>query len=533
MRSLLSLSSLTAALLLADIVIAEPLKLDFSKKTRRSNPGALRKRQTTGTAPAEISNAEGGAQYLINITVGTPPQSLAVQLDTGSSDLWVPAANAALCSNKKAGGCPNGVYDSRKSSSYRLVNTDFNMTYYDPSDYDQGDYVVDTVGLGGNVSISKVQFGNANKLVDNTGVMGVSFAAGENICSYKGMCSDIVPTVPDALRQQGTIDRVAYSIYLNDLSSDTGSILFGGIDSSKYTGDLIALPMQKDYTGNVTDFSVTLTSVSVRQADGTITQVSDSNLAVPAVLDTGTFDTELPADIADKIIRGMGAVNVQGVSMVPCRYSKGNATIIYQFGGSEGPKIEVPLSEMIINAGFEFGDRSNGCFLGIDAIQTNLGGIILFGDTFLRSAYVVFDLENEIIAMAQAAPGSSPGSGSSGKVTAIPSGTGLPGVSVTASQTAIISTPTANGGGAIGQAGGRSTVDTAAPATGTPTFNLGSAISTTGGAIPGPTGQSQQSGSSGGGGGSSSSSKAGAMPTAASGSMAAAAVGVFGAILAL
>ena len=72
---------------------------------------ALNKRglfERADSVTAELTNARTQGLYFANVTVGTPAQALALQIDTGSSDVWVPAAEAALCSNAREGGCPNG-----------------------------------------------------------------------------------------------------------------------------------------------------------------------------------------------------------------------------------------------------------------------------------------------------------------------------------------------------------------------------------------------------------------------------------------
>ena len=450
----------------------EPLRLDFTKRCIRTEARPLSSR----SLDQPLLNGQGGLEYWVNITIGTPPQSLSVQLDTGSSDLWIPSNAAPICADQDGvSGCTNGAFQPSDSSTYKLLAHDFNMSYYDPSDNDSGDYFTDTVTMG-SATLPELQMGLALTAVDSIGVMGISFASGETICWEHGECDRIVPTVVDALKAANYTQRVAYSMYLNDLESDSGSILFGAIDTSRYSGPLIALPMQPDGQGNVTDFSVSLTSVSIRTANGKTQKLSTPELAVPALLDSGTFDTELPASIANAIISGMGAVTVDGSAIVPCRYTYADATIVFDFGGPGGPQISVPMSEMVVDAGFTFSDGSEACYLGVDAVDDSLGGSIILGDTFLRSAYVVYDLENQIIGLAQAKFNVT-----DSNIIAVPSGTGLPGVSSTAAVT--VKTAAASLNAPVGGPAGASTTAIASGTqyvTGTPTFDLGPGISSTG-----------------------------------------------------
>jgi hypothetical protein len=145
-------------------------------------------------------------------------------------------------------------------------------------------------------------------------------------------------------------------------------------------------------------------------------------------------------------------------------------------GGPGGPQISVPMSEMVVDAGITFSDGSKACYLGIDAVDESLGGSIILGDTFLRSAYVVYDLENQVIALAQAKFNVTDSS-----VVPIPSGTGLPGVSTTAT----VAVATTIAGNLTAPVGGPASATATASAsgtsiqTGTPTFDLGPGISAT------------------------------------------------------
>jgi hypothetical protein len=157
-------------------------------------------------------------------------------------------------------------------------------------------------------------------------------------------------------------------------------------------------------TGNLTSFTVAFTSLSIKDSTGN-TKLTNENIAVPAILDSGTTDTFLPDDLASDIISGVGAIpdDVYGW-VVPCSLAESKAVFTFGFGGSKGPNIDVPVGEFVLpltddnNNPLTFDDGTQACSFGIEAAQ---GRPILFGDTFLRSAYVVYDLEANQIALAQ------------------------------------------------------------------------------------------------------------------------------------
>jgi hypothetical protein len=85
---------------------------------------------------------ERGFAYYLNIFVGTPGQLQTVQLDTGSSDLFVTSSTAAYCQEST---CMGGTFDSSKSPTSQIVAPDaFNITFMDGST-DFGDLISDVV----------------------------------------------------------------------------------------------------------------------------------------------------------------------------------------------------------------------------------------------------------------------------------------------------------------------------------------------------------------------------------------------------
>ena len=174
------------------------------------------------------------------------------------------------------------------------------------------------------------------------------------------------------------------------------------MDSDKYTPPLIGLPIVPQ-TGEqqITHMNVEFTSLTVN-ADGR-TSVLQDNVVRSAILDSGTTITLLPPDLAEIFLDFMGAVNDPNIpqALVACDLAGSDAEFVYQFGGSEGPTISVPVTDLVEPhiPGLQFRDGSDACLLGVQAEPIDF---LLLGDTFLRSAYVVYDLESRQIAMAQA-----------------------------------------------------------------------------------------------------------------------------------
>ncbi|EXJ91285.1 hypothetical protein A1O1_04395 [Capronia coronata CBS 617.96] len=440
------------------------LKLDVERRAPLDRR-LVRRQNSDGSFDAPVTQNTNKLEYLVNITVGTPAQRLAVTLDTGSSDLWVPAASAPLC---RKGGCDAGTFDPSASSTYNVIDEGgFNITYAAPGDSDAGDWATDTITVGGSDPIRDQQIGVALSLFDSHGVMGVGFDTNEaNNPSPDG----VYPSVMDNLQSAGIINRKAYSLYLNDLQANKGSIIFGGIDTTKYTGDLVALPLQAGPEGYVSEFYVTLTSVSFTDHTGQTTQLSPEGYAQSVLLDSGTSQTLLTDDVFSALANGFGAVDIgQGSYVVPCKFAGINGTISYSFGGDGGVTIDVPVSQVVGNLEFppeNFADKSGGCDFGFGP---PIGGFSILGDTFLRSAYVVYDISNGVAALAQAAENRT----STSSIAVIPTGTTIPGASVTATATGTqIPDAQATEEPAVPTA---SVQGTSLVLTGTPTFNLGAA----------------------------------------------------------
>lgn len=330
--------------------------------------------------------------YFVNATLGTPPQALRLHLDTGSSDLWVNTPSSTLCQQQSQPCQYAGSYTANDSSTYEYIGSYFNISYVDGSGA-SGDYVSDTITLDGQ-KLDRLQFGIGYTSSSSQGILGIGYEINEvqvgraQKSPYKNLPSQMVA--------DGLIKSNAYSLWLNDLESNSGSILFGGVDSAKYTGKLETLPIQSQ-SGVFAEFLITLTGLEL----GSDTIGGDMALAV--LLDSGSSLTYLPDDIVQDIYSVVSARYdaEEGVAYVPCAFVDDQRKLTFKFSS---PTIAVEMNELVLDLVTASGKRptfedgTTACLFGIAPAGR---GTNVLGDTFLRSAYVVYDLENNEISLAQ------------------------------------------------------------------------------------------------------------------------------------
>jgi len=214
-----------------------------------------------------------------------------------------------------------------------------------------------------------------------------------------------IPTIPDALYDAGYISSRSYSLYLDDIEEQKGSILFGGIDTAKFTGDLITLATQVDlsgdaHNGNYVRQDVRLTSIS-GTVNGTFTQLSESNYSATVTIDSGTAGFDLPDPFYSAIVDGLPIVqDDQGNNVIPCKYAAWDAFLTTEFSGADGTSvsIDIPLAQFIVTdweqseGGYNSTTQANVdgeevCLFTLDYTEETDG--MLLGDPLFRSAYIV------------------------------------------------------------------------------------------------------------------------------------------------
>lgn len=314
--------------------------------------------------------------YLTNITIGTPPQQVTVDVDTGSSDLWVPGAGTTS---------KYGTYDNTHSSTYQKDKSGFQIGYGDGSSA-SGDWATETVNIGG-FDVTSLEFGDATTQNVGQAILGVGFK-GNEASSQVGSQPFTYDNLPLKMKEEGIINKAAYSLYLNSAEATSGSILFGAIDHAKYSGELATLDIVNiDDSGSSTAeavaFFVDLQKISSNGQDIT-TQT------YPALLDSGTTLIYAPQSVADSFGKQYGTYNSQvGGYVTSCETT--GSDFSFQFNGAT---INVPFSDILFSTG-----SGDSCLVGVLSSSANY---YILGDTFLRSAYVYYDIDDSQIGIAQA-----------------------------------------------------------------------------------------------------------------------------------
>ncbi|PMD56141.1 acid protease, partial [Hyaloscypha bicolor E] len=315
------------------------------------------------------------------VGIGTPPQSVEVLLDTGSSELWV----NPTCSNAwDPSGCNlNGFYNPASSSTSQSLNTAFSIQYGIGSA--SGVYYTDNIAMGG-AKIVAQQFGDASTSMSQMeGIMGIGW--GKNVDTNY---SNII----DQLAAQGVTRSRAFSLNLASIDVAQGTIIFGGVDTMKYKGALEKRPIIPYY--QAPDFYprywIYMTSLGVTVPGSSVSNpVTTPTINQPIFPDSGSTWCYLPSALFAGLLSFFPSAVNQGGSQytVPCSLRNQVGTIDFGFGGTT---IHVSYYE------FFWFDGAQCWLAAVPSTQFSL-----LGDSFMRSAYIVYDQDNSNVLLAQAA----------------------------------------------------------------------------------------------------------------------------------
>lgn len=400
--SLIPLLSIIPTFTLAKNVANEGFKIDFVAE--RNSDHSISKRKYSSLRKrseeyADFTLTNEDTFYMANISLGTPSQELSVLLDTGSADLWVMSSDNSYCSTEI--DCDTyGTFDVEKSTSYKYNNSDFNIQYADDT-MAIGDWGTDTLTIGDS-TLKKFSFALANETNSTIAVLGVGFRGLETTALQQYTENPYTyANLPEALVEAGLINSKVYSLYLNDKDATSGSILFGAVDHDKYSGSLETVQIINTSGGSSPiKLEITLSGIKYNTSTGTTKTLTSTKF--PALLDSGTTLTYFPPTLASTIAKAVGGSysSTVGAYVMNCE-SSDNIAIDFNFTGAI---ISVPLANFFIQVTYSSGGiaTSGGDEICAIGILGNSENAFILGDSFLRAAYAVYDLDNFQISLANA-----------------------------------------------------------------------------------------------------------------------------------
>ncbi|EXJ71608.1 uncharacterized protein A1O5_05416 [Cladophialophora psammophila CBS 110553] len=315
--------------------------------------------------PNAMAINEDGNDYTYFSTVkfGSKGQEMYMLIDSGSANTWV------MGSNCKSNACQiHNTYGSEDSSTMQTTTQAWSMTY--GTGQVEGVVVKDTVRLA-NYTI-ELGFGLASSASDDfnnypmDGILGLGRPASDALGS---------PTIMQVLKDKAHLSANILGIHLQRSSDGTkdGQITFGGIDLSKFNGEL-------SYSKTIND-----NSWQIAASDAGVDSKSVGFQSKTAIIDTGTSYILMPPSDADALHQLIPGSSQNGeIYTVPCSSS---ANVYFTISGV---KYSVSPQDYI---GKQSGS-SGSCQSNIIGHQAFGLDDWILGDVFLKNVYTVLDFDN-------------------------------------------------------------------------------------------------------------------------------------------
>lgn len=355
-----------------------------SSENERPSPSAY----STATGQASGTGFQTGqvtaspqtddSEYLVPVQIGTPAQTLNMDIDTGSADLWV--FSNSLPSSESSG---HTLFDSSSSTSFTPYADGTWQIQYGDGSTASGNVGFDEVVIGGAtvtkqaIEIATQVAGSFESDTANDGLVGLAFSSINTVQPQQQQT--FFENLKGQLRQY---------LFTANLEEDaTGTYTFGEIDPSQYTGDIHSTPIDNSHGFWQIPFGT-------YYING---QAAECTTCSPVVIDTGSSLLLLDTDIVSAFYQSVGGQfsSQQGGYVYDC------SRTLPDLGLTVGNfTATVPGSSLL------YAEVGPGTCFG--AVQGNGGqGTNIFGDAFLKNFFAVFDGDALSFGVAEKAASSS------------------------------------------------------------------------------------------------------------------------------
>lgn len=327
---------------------------------------------------AGVDVTDAGVTYTASVGVGSPATQYTLLIDTGSSNTWVGAAKKYVKTNtsKSTGARVNVSYGSGQFS---------------------GNEFTDTVTLGPGLVIENQSIGVASTAQGFDGVDGILGIGPVDLTSGTLSTGQPIPTVTDNLFSQGTISNDSIGISYQPTTSSgavNGELDFGGVDTSKTTGDVNFVPITSTSPAN-----------EYWGIDQSISYGNDSTIldSTAGIVDTGTTLVLIATDAFQKYQRATGAKEDRSTGLLTLTEAQFNnlQSLFFNIGGvSYELTANAQIWPRSLNS--TIGGEEGKIYLVVSDLGSESGQGLDFinGFAFLQRFYSVYDTSNAQVGLA-------------------------------------------------------------------------------------------------------------------------------------
>ncbi|KAF9109488.1 hypothetical protein BGX27_007566 [Mortierella sp. AM989] len=339
----------------------------------------LHKRAATSNSP--LSSAYNDIMYTVPLGIGTPPQLFNLAIDTGSPITWV--------LNKTCEGDCDSIFNkfncAASSTCQPSPSSGHLNVSYSSGDGVVGDYVNDIFNLGSlnfQSLAGVVNHYSANLPPTVDGIMGLWYM----LHTYRNIPEN--SPFLNTLKKTNALTQPVIGIWLKDSNSTEesapgGEITFGGIDTTRFIGDITYINCDP-----ISPWTIPVKSISVNG-------MTYRTTGALATIDTGTTAMYVPETVADAINSGIPgsvkmAIPINGVSWVmPC---EGTTPVIFTFGDF---KAVIPYTSFVLG-NIKFRSQNTGAIYCASSAMFPIGTTKhikewLLGTVLLKNVYSIYD----------------------------------------------------------------------------------------------------------------------------------------------
>ncbi|KAI5862406.1 acid protease [Durotheca rogersii] len=322
------------------------------------------------------ASKDGDVLWLTPVGIGSPPQQLILDLDTGSSDTWIFSTDT-----DKQDVAGQTVWDPSKSSTSRKIdNCTWSIIYGDFSN-SEGICYRDTFTFG-NISIPNMTIESATSVSDIftessylSGLVGLAWPSISQLVPPQKTLLDFLPEV---------LSKALFTVDLRHNGSD-GSFNFGYIDDTLHTSKIRYVDVDTSegfWSVKNTGFSIEGVNVKYKFAE-----------APDVIIDTGSTLFFAPDEAVEQYFLNVAGSKYSYADygwLLPCNSTPPDFT--WEIGDARGNTVVGTIPGEY----FIFAHSTNEmCYSGLQSVGLFSGVQGIFGDVFLKSLFAVFDISGK------------------------------------------------------------------------------------------------------------------------------------------